>query len=101
MAWFVTDSLMVRHFRNCHYCYYLAVLSFQLHTRGLKLGIYTDIGYATCQKLPGTEFYMESDANTFAEWGVDLVKTDGCNADVKEMDVCKSDNSRMQAEEGI
>ena len=65
-------------------------MSVQLHKRGLKLGIYTDIGYATCQRLPGTEFFMQSDANTFAEWGVDLVKTDGCNADEKEMDVCKS-----------
>ena len=32
---------------------------------------------------------MESDADTFAEWGVDLVKTDGCSADLKEMDICE------------
>nr|KAG5685844.1 hypothetical protein BaRGS_014304 [Batillaria attramentaria] len=59
----------------------------QLHERGLKLGIYTDIGYSTCQKLPGTEFYMKQDAETFARWGVDLVKTDGCNAALNEMDI--------------
>ncbi|KAK7452269.1 hypothetical protein BaRGS_00039750 [Batillaria attramentaria] len=58
-----------------------------LHERGLKLGIYTDIGYSTCQKLPGTEFYMKQDAETFARWGVDLVKTDGCNAALNEMDI--------------
>lgn len=62
---------------------------FQVHARGLKLGIYTDIGYATCMNLPGSEFYMQTDANTFAEWGIDLVKTDGCYADFHEMDVCK------------
>ncbi|KAK7097793.1 alpha-N-acetylgalactosaminidase-like [Littorina saxatilis] len=65
----------------------MQALADYLHERGLKLGIYTDIGYATCEKLPGTEFFMQSDANTFAEWGVDLVKTDGCNAEPKEMDV--------------
>lgn len=59
-----------------------------MHSRGLKLGIYADIGYSTCSKLPGTEFYMETDAKTFAEWGVDLVKMDGCYSDTKEMDYC-------------
>lgn len=58
-----------------------------LHNKGLKLGIYTDIGYRTCAKFPGSEFYMQQDANTFAQWGVDLIKTDGCNANLKEMDV--------------
>ena len=63
--------------------------SYQVHSKGLKLGIYTDIGYATCQKLPGTEYYMKADADTFAQWGIDLVKTDGCYAEEKEMDVCE------------
>ncbi|XP_070198179.1 alpha-galactosidase A-like isoform X2 [Littorina saxatilis] len=65
----------------------MQALADYLHEKRLKLGIYTDIGYDTCEGLPGSEFYMESDANTFAEWGVDLVKTDGCNADLKEMDI--------------
>lgn len=30
---------------------------------------------------------MELDAKTFAEWDVDYVKLDGCNADAKTMDV--------------
>lgn len=32
---------------------------------------------------------MELDANTFAEWEVDLVKFDGCNSDSKDMDYGK------------
>ncbi|XP_025088515.1 alpha-N-acetylgalactosaminidase-like [Pomacea canaliculata] len=65
----------------------IKALADYVHARGLKLGIYTDIGYATCMNLPGSEFYMQTDANTFAEWGIDLVKTDGCYADFHEMDV--------------
>ncbi|KAL8576381.1 hypothetical protein ACOMHN_048948 [Nucella lapillus] len=57
-----------------------------VHERGLKLGIYTDIGFMTCQKYPGSAFHMESDANSFAEWGVDLVKTDGCYSNIGETD---------------
>lgn len=29
---------------------------------------------------------METDAKTFAEWGIDYVKLDGCYADPSEMD---------------
>ncbi|XP_076468475.1 alpha-galactosidase A-like [Babylonia areolata] len=64
----------------------IKALADYVHERGLKLGIYTDIGYATCESLPGSEFYLQTDAYTFAEWGVDLVKTDGCKANPKDMD---------------
>ena len=53
----------------------------QLHARGLKLGIYADFGTATCSGLPGSEFYLELDARTFAAWGVVMVKLDACNCD--------------------
>lgn len=34
---------------------------------------------------PGSEFYLELDANTFAEWGVDMLKLDGCNSNIHDM----------------
>ena len=46
----------------------------QLHSRGLKLGLYADAGMSTCSGFPGSEFYMSIDARTFARWGVDMVK---------------------------
>lgn len=49
-----------------------------MHARGLKLGIYSDMGTLTCGGYPGSKFYMEEDANTFAEWGIDSLKLDGC-----------------------
>ncbi|KAM8952844.1 alpha-galactosidase A [Pelodytes ibericus] len=49
-----------------------------VHARGLKLGIYQDVGKKTCAGFPGSQGYYELDAQTFAEWGVDLLKFDGC-----------------------
>lgn len=54
------------------------VPSLQVHSRGLKLGIYADVGSKTCAGYPGSLGYYDTDAQTFAEWGVDLLKFDGC-----------------------
>ena len=37
-------------------------------------------GHKTCQNFPGSQDHLEIDAKTFAEWGVDYVKMDGCHA---------------------
>ena len=49
-----------------------------VHAQGLKFGIYVDVGYKTCQKLPGTLGYETNDAELFASWRVDFVKSDSC-----------------------
>ena len=49
-----------------------------MHSKGLKLGIYTAYGNYTCQGLPASGMHLEIDAKTFAEWGVDMLKMDGC-----------------------
>lgn len=51
----------------------------QVHSKGLKLGIYADVGEKTCAGYPGSLGYYETDAQTFADWEVDLLKFDGCN----------------------
>lgn len=63
----------------------IKALSHYMHSKGLKLGIYEDFGSKTCGGYPGSEYYMESDANTFASWDVDMVKFDGCYSDAKDM----------------
>ena len=52
-----------------------------VHSQGLKFGLYTDAGRKTCQGRPGTYGSEELDARTYAEWGVDYVKEDWCNAE--------------------
>lgn len=52
-----------------------------VHERGLKLGIYTSAGTRTCDDvgIPGALDHEESDAQQFADWGVDYLKYDNCN----------------------
>ena len=45
-----------------------------VHKLGLKFGIYADYGTRTCAGYPGSLGHLETDARTFAEWGVDYVK---------------------------
>mgnify|MGYP001143138924 FL=1 len=49
-----------------------------VHSKGLKLGIYSSNGARTCMGLPGSQGYEEKDAKKFAEWGVDYLKYDFC-----------------------
>jgi len=46
---------------------------------GLKFGLYSDAGNATCQGRPGSLGYESNDAQTYASWGVDYLKYDNCN----------------------
>ncbi|XP_010127053.1 PREDICTED: alpha-galactosidase A-like, partial [Chlamydotis macqueenii] len=55
-------------------------LQTQVHSKGLKLGIYSDVGNKTCAGFPGSYNHYDLDAQTFASWGVDLLKFDGCNS---------------------
>ncbi len=50
-----------------------------IHSKGLKFGIYSDAGTATCQGRPGSRGYEFQDARTYAAWGVDYLKYDWCN----------------------
>ena len=62
-------------------------LSDYIHSKGLKFGIYEDYGNFTCGGYPGVLGHLSTDAQTFAEWGVDYIKVDGCYADTNTMDV--------------
>mmetsp|Transcript_94493 Transcript_94493/g.115742 ORF Transcript_94493/g.115742 Transcript_94493/m.115742 type:complete len:421 (+) Transcript_94493:49-1311(+) len=56
-----------------------------VHSKGLKLGLYSDIGTHTCGGYTGMEGYFELDANTFASWDIDMLKVDGCYANTSSM----------------
>src|SRR5574344_3165334 len=50
-----------------------------VHSKGLKLGIYSDAGSATCAGRPGSLGHEYQDAIQYARWGVDYLKYDWCN----------------------
>ncbi|KAF7694179.1 alpha-N-acetylgalactosaminidase [Silurus meridionalis] len=58
-----------------------------VHDRGLKLGIYGDLGTYTCAGYPGTTLdTIEIDAQTFAKWGIDMLKLDGCYSNATDQE---------------
>ena len=57
----------------------IKALADYIHSKGLKFGIYTDCGDKTCGGYEGSLNHEESDAKTYAEWGVDYLKEDWCN----------------------
>ena len=59
----------------------MKALADYVHARGLKLGIYSDVGYKTCGGLPASRGHEFQDAQTYAQWGMDYLKYDWCNAE--------------------
>ncbi|XP_061989262.1 alpha-galactosidase-like isoform X2 [Rosa rugosa] len=58
----------------------IKALADYVHSKGLKLGIYSDAGTLTCSKqMPGSLGHEEQDAQTFASWGIDYLKYDNCH----------------------
>ena len=50
------------------------------HDAGLLFGTYTCRGKLTCANRPGSLGFEKIDAETYASWGVDLLKMDSCYA---------------------
>jgi len=63
-----------------------SIWAVQIHGKGLKFGIYGDFGTHTCGGYPGNEYYLQYDAETYANWTVDYLKLDGCNSDISQYD---------------
>jgi alpha-galactosidase len=57
----------------------IKALADYIHGKGLKFGIYTDVGTMTCAKRPGSIGHEYQDAKQYANWGVDYLKEDWCN----------------------
>jgi alpha-galactosidase len=57
----------------------IKALADYVHSKGLKLGLYTDAGRVTCEGRPGSGGHVEQDAQTYAQWGVDYLKEDWCH----------------------
>lgn len=57
----------------------MKALADYVHTKGLKLGIYSDAGNKTCAGRLGSRGHEYQDAITYASWGIDYVKYDWCD----------------------
>ncbi len=57
----------------------MKALADYVHSRGLKLGIYSSPGPKTCAGYEGSFGHEEQDAKQYAAWGVDYLKYDWCS----------------------
>ncbi len=58
----------------------MKALADYVHSKGLKLGLYSSPGPAACWGYAGSYGHEQQDANTFAAWGIDYLKYDWCSA---------------------
>jgi alpha-galactosidase len=59
----------------------IKALADYVHSKGLKLGIYSDAGAKTCGGYPASRGHEYQDAQTYAQWGVDYLKYDWCGCE--------------------
>ncbi len=57
----------------------MKALADYVHSKGLKLGIYSSPGPKTCAKYEGSYGHEEQDAQSYAQWGIDYLKYDLCS----------------------
>ena len=58
----------------------MKALAAYVHSKGLKIGIYSSPGPQVCGGYQGSYGHEEEDAQTFADWGYDYLKYDWCSA---------------------
>jgi alpha-galactosidase len=58
----------------------MKALADYVHSKGLKLGIYSGPGPRTCAGYPASYGHEEQDAKQYAAWGIDYLKYDWCSA---------------------
>jgi alpha-galactosidase len=57
----------------------MKALSDYVHSKGLKLGIYSSPGPKTCAGFEGSYGHEDLDAQQYAAWGIDYLKYDLCS----------------------
>lgn len=78
----------------------MKALADYVHSKGLKFGLYSDAGTATCQERPGSRGYEFQDARRYAAWGVDYLKYDWCNHGKQNVEASYSTMRNALAESG-
>ena len=59
----------------------MKALADYVHSKGLKIGIYSDAGRKTCGGRPGSFGHEYQDALQYAKWGIDYLKYDWCETE--------------------
>ena len=71
----------------------MKALADYVHSKGLKIGIYSSPGPKTCAGYEGSFGHVQQDAKTYAAWGIDYLKYDLCS----DLDIYKDDSPTLEA----
>jgi alpha-galactosidase len=71
----------------------MKALADYVHSKGLKIGIYSSPGPKTCAGYEGSYAHVVQDAKTYASWGIDYLKYDLCS----DLEIYKDDAPTLQA----
>jgi alpha-galactosidase len=76
----------------------MKALADYVHSKGLKIGIYSGPGTKTCAGYTASLGHEEQDAKTYAEWGIDYLKYDLCSfiPDVMEKQAAHDHAAQMK-----
>ena len=76
----------------------MKALADYVHSKGMKLGLYSDVGPKTCAMCEGSLGHEYQDAYTYAQWGVDYLKYDWChNTDLNPKGAYKLMSNALKA----
>jgi alpha-galactosidase len=71
----------------------MKALADYVHSKGLKIGIYSSPGPKTCAGYEASYGHVVQDAKTYAAWGIDYLKYDLCS----DREIYKDDAPTLQA----
>jgi alpha-galactosidase len=74
----------------------MKALADYVHSKGLKLGIYSSPGAKTCAGFEGSLGHEQQDAQTYADWGVDYLKYDLCSYTKELRERAGNDHAKSQ-----
>ncbi|MGD0097575.1 MAG: glycoside hydrolase family 27 protein [Terracidiphilus sp.] len=76
----------------------MKALADYVHSKGLKIGIYSSPGPKTCGGYEGSLGHEEQDAKMYADWGIDYLKYDLCSyiGDVMEKEAPNDRAAQMR-----
>ncbi len=76
----------------------MKALADYVHSKGMKLGLYSDVGPKTCAMCEGSLGHEYQDAYTYAQWGIDYLKYDWChNTDLNPKGAYKLMSNALKA----
>lgn len=75
----------------------MKALADYVHSKGLKLGIYSSPGEKTCAGYHGSLGHEEQDAQTYVKWGIDYLKYDWCQPQPASLEQIEAAYTNMHA----